>query len=91
MVSGKVTIVNRLGLHARAATKFLQIAKAYACTVQIGHPEDSKLANGKSIMSLLTLVADTGTVLELQTEGPHEAEAFRVLSDLIANRFGEAD
>lgn len=91
MVSGQVTIVNRLGLHARAATKFLQVAKTYACSVRIRRIDGSKLVNGKSIMSLMTLVADTGTVLELQTEGPQEEEAFRDLSELIADRFGEPE
>ena len=90
MKIGKVTIVNKLGLHARAAAKFIQISKSYPCTVEIGRNEE-ELVNGKSIMNIMTITAEQGTELVLKTEGDESAEAFAELSELIANRFGEAE
>ena len=55
MTTGKVMIVNKLGLHARAAAKFIQLAKSFPCAIQLGRSEDS-LVNGKSIMNIMTLV-----------------------------------
>lgn len=88
MTVGKVTIVNKLGLHARAAAKFIQISKSYPCSIQLGRDEDT-LVNGKSIMNIMTLGADEGTVLVLKTQGDESDQAFEQLSELIANRFGE--
>ena len=91
MVSDQVTIVNRLGLHARAAAKFIKIAKSYRCAVRVGRADDQQLVDGKSIMRLMTLVAETGTVLILETEGLQEKDAHEALTELIDNKFWESE
>lgn len=83
-------IVNKLGLHARAAAKFIQLSKSFPCTIQLGRSEDT-LVNGKSIMNIMTLTAEQGTELVLKTEGDEAEHAFAALSDLINDRFGEDD
>ena len=90
MKSSEVRIVNKLGLHARAAARFVQLAKSFSATVEIG-PSDSELVNAKSIMSLMTLAAGKGTVLVLRIDGVHETEAMHALTELIDGRFGEAE
>ena len=90
MKSSEVQIINKLGLHARAAARFVQLAKSFSATVEIG-PSDAELVNAKSIMSLMTLAAGKGTVLVLRTNGVHEAEAMQALTDLIDDKFGEAE
>ena len=87
-MEGQVNIVNKLGLHARAAAKFIQVAKSYSCGVLIG-PNADALVNGKSIMQVMTLAAGLGTSLILKTEGDEADEAYEELSQLIASRFGE--
>ncbi len=90
MPVGRVLIVNKLGLHARAAAKFIQVAKSFPCTVQLGHDE-SNLVNGKSIMNIMTLGATEGTELVLKTQGDESDQAYNQLSELIASRFGEQE
>lgn len=90
MTTGKVTIVNKLGLHARAAAKFIQVSKSFPCAIQLGRTEDA-LVNGKSIMNIMTLTAEQGTELVLKTEGDEADQAFEALHDLINNRFGEVE
>ena len=88
MTVGKVTIVNKLGIHARAAAKFIQLSKSFSCSVEIG-PSDEELVNGKSIMNVMTLAASQGTELILKTEGDEAELAYEQLVQLIADRFGE--
>ena len=88
MTTGKVMIVNKLGLHARAAAKFIQLAKSFPCVIQLGRSEES-LVNGKSIMNIMTLTAEEGTELVLKTEGDEAEQAFLELTNLINERFGE--
>lgn len=83
-----VTIVNKLGLHARASAKFIQEAKKYACTVEIG-PDQDHLVNGKSMIHIMTLAAARGTKLVLKTEGEDAELALEKLNNLIESRFGE--
>ena len=84
-----ITIVNRLGLHARAAAKFVNLAKKYSSTIVLS--KDAEHADGKSIMSVMLLAAPIGTEIVLSVSGPDEAEAFTELSELIGNRFGEEE
>lgn len=88
MTTGKVMIVNKLGLHARAAAKFIQLAKSFPCVIQLGRSEDA-LVNGKSIMNIMTLAAEEGTELVLKTDGDEAEQAFLALTNLINDRFGE--
>lgn len=89
MVQQQVTIVNKLGLHARAAAKFVSCATAYSSAVQVG--PGGNLVDGKSIMSIMMLAAAKGSTLELVVEGEDEREALDALVQLIANRFDEAE
>jgi len=82
-----VTIVNRLGLHARAAAKFVHLASAYTSRVTVAR--DGTRVDGKSILGLLTLAASKGTRLRLTIQGDDEAEAGTKLVELIRSRFGE--
>ena len=85
----KIVISNKLGLHARAAAKFVRIAAGYQSEVMInlGNQEVS----GKSIMGIMMLAAGKGTEINLVTVGPDEEEALIALENLILNRFGEAE
>ncbi len=84
---GRFTIVNQLGLHARAATKLVQLASRYPCEVEIVREDQS--ANGKSVMGVLLLCGSKGTVLEVHATGEKAAECVDAIGDLIANCFGE--
>ena len=85
---GRFTIVNQLGLHARAATKLVQLASKYPCEVEVAREDQS--ANGKSVMGVLLLCGAKGTVLEVRANGPRAEECVAAIGELIANRFGEA-
>jgi phosphocarrier protein len=89
MISGSVTIVNRLGLHARAASRLVNCASAYTSDVRL--VRGTRAINAKSIMGVLTLAAAKGTELTVETEGPDEKEAYDALIQLIGDRFGEED
>ena len=89
MIQTQVTIINKLGLHARAAAKFVACASAFSSNIRAG--KDGELIDGKSIMSVMMLAAGKGTVLDLQIEGSDEAQALEALQILITNRFDEAE
>jgi phosphocarrier protein HPr len=83
----QVTIRNRLGMHARAAVKFVQMANRYRCEVTV--VKDGQEANGKSIMGLLTLVAAHGVTMKIVCEGDDAPAAVKELADLVESGFGE--
>ncbi len=82
------TIVNALGLHARAATKLVQLASKYPCDVEVSR--DGQVANGKSVMGVLLLCGSRGTVIEVSAKGDRADECVEAIGELIANRFGES-
>jgi phosphocarrier protein HPr len=82
-------IVNRLGLHARAAAKFVTCANSFASTIVV--ERDARRVNGKSIMGLMTLAAARGSQIRLEVDGVDEEAAISALSDLVSRRFGEAE
>jgi len=82
-----LTIINKLGLHARAAAKLVATASRFGCRISIGR--DSKSADAKSIMGVMMLAASKGTAIWLETEGEEENEALLSLETLINNRFDE--
>lgn len=88
MLSKEIEIVNQLGLHARAAAKFVGTAGRFACDIKVGRTPES-LVDGKSIMSVMMLAASKGTKLTLITDGKDEEEAMTAMTDLIGNYFGE--
>ena len=87
MISRNVTIINRLGLHARAATRLVNCASEFEAEVMV--IKGPRSVNGKSIMGVLTLAAATGTELTIEAEGNDEQLAVSALVQLINNRFGE--
>jgi phosphocarrier protein HPr len=80
-------IQNELGLHARAATKLVQLASKYPCEITVA--KDGNEVNGKSIMGVLMLVASKGTTVTLRAKGERAAEAVGELAKLIDDKFGE--
>lgn len=87
VVEKEVEIVNRLGLHARAAAKLVQTASAFRSRVLL--VTDDEEVDAKSILGLLLLAAAQGTKLRVRCEGPDEEEALAAVAALIANRFEE--
>lgn len=85
--SGRFTVVNRLGLHARAATKLVQLATRFPCDVEVAR--DDQAANGKSVMGVLLLCGSKGTVLEVRATGDRADECVQAIGALIADKFGE--
>ncbi len=86
---GKRTVVirNELGLHARAATKFVQLAGKYPCEVTVS--KDGHEVNGKSIMGVLMLVASKGTSITIGARGAQAETTVAALAQLVEERFGE--
>jgi phosphocarrier protein HPr len=89
VIRTQVLIINKLGLHARAAAKFVACTSAFSSSIQTG--KDGKLVDGKSIMSVMMLAAGKGTVLDLEIEGADEQEALAALQTLLENRFDEPE
>ena len=86
--SGRFTVKNTLGLHARAATKLVQLASKFPCEVEV--VRDDQAANGKSVMGVLLLCGSRGTVLEVRAVGERAEECVVAIGKLIEDRFGEA-
>lgn len=88
--SRQFTIVNARGLHARAATKLVQLAGKFQCEITVAGP-DGEAANAKSVMGVLLLCGGVGTVIEVRAAGPNAEQAVAAIGELIANRFGEPE
>ena len=88
MKRGAVEIVNKLGLHARAASRLVKTTQSFACGIELKRPEGDGV-DAKSIMAVMMLEAVQGTVLELACDGSDEESAFAAVRDLVAARFGE--
>jgi phosphocarrier protein len=86
-VRAEVTIINRLGLHARAAARFVETAHRFAADVVVANGEES--VSGKSILGLMMLAAAEGTTLTLVATGPDADDVIDALGELIAERFHE--
>jgi phosphocarrier protein len=87
VTSQTVTVRNRLGMHARAAARFVHIAARFESQIRVGR--DSKVMDGKSIMGILLLAAARGTTITITADGPDEAAAVEALTALVASGFGE--
>ncbi|WP_396623350.1 HPr family phosphocarrier protein [Luteitalea sp.] len=88
MVTRDVVIVNQLGLHARAAARFVRLASQYAATVRVA--KGARELDGKSILGLLLLGAARGTTIVIRTEGSDAEAAADALAALVAEGFGES-
>lgn len=87
MTEGSIEIMNELGMHARAATKFVQTANRFKCEVTV--EKDGQVVNGKSIMGVLMLVAARGTTIVVRCEGEGAEPAYAALAQLVHEKFGE--
>ena len=83
----KLQIVNELGMHARAATKFVQTANKFKSSVFV--EKDGQVVNGKSIMGVLMLVAAKGTFIIVKCEGEDAPAALQAIATLVRDKFGE--
>jgi len=89
MIIRELTIINRLGLHARAAAKLVATAGRFTSSVRI--ERGGKGADAKSIMAVMMLAAGKGTLVTVRTEGEDETEAADAVAALISDRFGEEE
>lgn len=89
MIEREAKIQNKLGLHARAASKFVGLAQRFSATVTVSN--DAQSANGKSIMSMMILQATCGTTINISADGEDEQQAVEQIIALIDDRFEEAE
>ncbi len=89
MLSQEITIVNRLGLHARAAAQLVRMANEYPCDIKLD--KDGKVSNAKSVMEVLMLGATVGTSIKVCTDGEKEDEALKAILELFDSRFHELE
>ena len=87
MVKRKLTLINELGLHARAAAKLVHVASSYTCSVTVEH--GGREVDAKSILGLLLLAAPVQSELIVRCEGGDEEAALEAIDELISSRFGE--
>jgi phosphocarrier protein HPr len=85
----RLEIVNRLGLHARAAVLFVQASTRFDAQVTV--TKDGQSVDGRSIMGVMMLAAEQGSHIDVETAGPEARAALDALTELVANRFNEAD
>ena len=88
MTTRTVTVVNQLGLHARAAARFVHLATRFESQIRVGR--NGRMMDGKSIMGILLLAAARGTAITISADGPDEASAVDALEQLVQSGFGEA-
>jgi len=84
-----ITVVNKLGLHARASAKLTHTAAKFPCGVHLSR--NGKRVNAKSIMGVMMLAAGIGSTVEIETDGPDEEAALAALVKLFADKFGEGE
>ena len=89
MLSQEITIVNRLGLHARAAAQLVRMANEYPCDIHLD--KDGQVSNAKSVMEVLMLGATSGTSLKVSADGEKEDEALKAIVALFDARFNELE
>jgi phosphocarrier protein HPr len=89
MIEREVQIRNKLGLHARAAVKFVNLANRYSASVKV--IKDDTEIDGKSILGILTLAAVQGSSVKLRVSGKDQEEAMKALAALIKDKFGEKE
>jgi phosphocarrier protein len=83
----RITITNKLGLHARPCAAFVKLASRFTSEITVA--ADDTEVNGKSIMGIMLLAAGKGTQIRIRADGPDEREAVRALTDLVAGKFEE--
>ena len=89
MIEKQITIVNKLGLHARAAAKLVSLASKFSCDIHVA--KDKRRVNGKSIMGVMMLAASQNSTITLTANGEDEYQAIEEMEQLIQDRFGEEE
>ena len=89
MISEQIEIINKLGLHARAAAKLVKLCSSFSCTIEL--EKGDKRVDAKSIMGVMMLAAAKGSLLNVYLSGEDEVAAQAALFELINNRFDEPD
>ena len=89
MISKNITVINKLGIHARSASKLAALCAQFESTISLQNTQNSASANGKSIMDLLLLEAVVGTELKVECEGSDAEATMVAISQLFATCFGE--
>ena len=89
MIRQSVTVVNQLGIHARAAAKFVHLAARYEARIRVGRL--GREIDGKSIMGILLLAAARGSTIMISADGADEGDALAALTALVEGGFGEMD
>lgn len=89
MIKSQITIINKLGLHARAAAKLVNTATAFSSQIQLGNGQ--RMVDAKSIMSVMMLAASKGTTLDIEVDGRDEELAFNAIEEIINDKFGEGE
>lgn len=89
MITCQIEIINKLGLHARVATRLAATTREFECSIRAGH--SNTLVDARSVMSLMLLAASKGTVLDFEFDGADEEQARQAIEALLANRFGEPE
>ena len=87
MITKQLTVLNKLGIHARPAAQFVRVASRFEAAVTV--EKDGEAVDGKSIMGLMMLAVGWGAVINVNVEGADESEAMKALADLINSKFGE--
>ncbi len=88
MITKKLTVLNKLGIHARPAAQFVRAASRFKSDVTV--VKDDESVDGKSIMGLMMLAVGCGAVITVTVDGPDETESMEAIESLIAGKFGEA-
>jgi phosphocarrier protein len=89
MIEREITIINKLGLHARAAAKFVTTASEFNADIKV--IKEDRAVNGKSIMGVMMLAASKGTSIKVQADGDDAESALASIEALINNYFGEGE
>jgi phosphocarrier protein HPr len=89
MIRSRITIVNKLGLHARASAKLTKLAGSHRCDVHLSR--NGRRVNAKSIMGVMMLAAGLGSEIEIETDGEDEQVAMAAIRSLIEGKFGEGE
>ena len=89
VIKTNVTVINKLGLHARASAKLTKMAGSFPCEVWVSRGD--RRVNAKSIMGVMMLAAGLGSEIVIETDGAQEGEAMEALLALLANKFGEGE
>lgn len=88
MITKKLTVLNKLGIHARPAAQFVRVASRFKSDVTV--EKDDESVDGKSIMGLMMLAVGCGAEIDVIVEGPDEEEAMAALETLVGEKFGES-